>query len=103
MAGARADVTDVWRWDTVRRPGPPAGGLEPGLTSVVCKGGARLKAVSGLRVDAGAAWTLVINKQAGNLHPVEVGQEPIVTSPQPENDSLLYSLECCSDSSLSLW
>ena len=45
--------------------------LRPGLTSLFCKGGARLKdVIRGL--DAGATRALIC---AGNLDPVETGQE----------------------------
>ena len=39
--------------------------------------------------DAGATWTLVC---AGDLDPVEMGQEPTVTSQQPEDDNLLFAM-----------
>ena len=49
--------------------------------------------------DAGATWTLVC---AGDLDPVEMGQEPTVTSPQPEEDNPLCSGQVCDVVALSV-
>ena len=47
----------------------------------------------GLRcLDAGATWAFIC---AEDLDPVEVGQEPVVTSPQPDDGKLLCSGQLC--------
>ena len=43
-------------------------------------------------LDAGTTWALVCG---GYLDPAEVGQEPIVTSPQSEDGDLLCSGQVC--------
>lgn len=62
--------------------------LWPCLTSLLCKGGARLKDVL-RRLDAHAIRACIC---AEDLDGEEVGQEPTMTSQQPEDDNLLFAM-----------